>query len=224
MAWTGLTLAQMIDEVQARVGREDDTTLITDARLTKFINEAQRFIAKKLKGIPELYGKDTSLSTITDTVEYSISTIDPCYIIGVWYIDGSESKRLIYQHHDEFDSKAPDPTHADFSASKPCYYTRRGTNIQIWPRPSSSYASKTIRIDYQKWPTDLSGSNTSDLQRMDEGLMLYAEYKAWDTIGGETGKAEKREAWLEFQDWIREMRDHLYIIEDDDDNIYYEGS
>jgi len=223
MSWTGMQLDAMIDEIQARVGREDDTALITDARLTLFINEAQRYIAKKVKGIPELYSKDTSLTTVTDQVEYSISTIDPCHILGVWYIDGSESKRLTYLYHDVFDDKAPDPTHADFAATKPAYYTRRGSNIQIWPRPSASYASKTLRVDYQKWPTDLSGTATSDLERMDEGLLLYGEFKAWIAIGGPTGQEQSEQKWALFQDWLRELRDYLYNNMDDDDNIPFDG-
>jgi hypothetical protein len=199
-----LTLTEMIIEVRANVGRPTDTTVITDTRITRWLNDAQKHIVRDIVGLVGRDVKDiTSLLLVSDQLSYSITSITPkvAHILKLFYYDATtgseETRELDYLALDEFDRAFPRPDVVD--ANKPGSWTRRGNAIEVIPIPSSSYsddANKVLRINYTAYAPDLSGaSDTSELSIMedaDEGLLYYATSKAWEMIG----KEDKYKLWL----------------------------
>ena len=49
-----LTVAEQIDEVKAAIGRDTDTTLITDTRVMRWLNKAQEEVAEQCPGLTVL--------------------------------------------------------------------------------------------------------------------------------------------------------------------------
>lgn len=180
----------MVDEVQDLVGRPDgDSVLIVDARVNRWLNEAQDYIVEKCPGILDTETEDTSLTCVSDQIDYSMGSFDPtaCHPNEVWYWNGDESKRLTFMPRDDFDDDYPDPTSSDFSPAKPKAWTQIGRHtLRIAPRPSSDYAGDTLRVVYTGYPNDITGSDTSALTNADQGLVYYATSMAWKAIGRNT--------------------------------------
>jgi hypothetical protein len=193
-----LTLTEMIAEVRSNVGRLTDTTVITDTRITRWLNDAQRHIVREIVGLVGRDVKDiTSLPCAVGVYEYVIAFFDPAiaHLLSVYYYDSTsgstESAILDYLTLDEFDTRFPRPERVE--RGKPRIWTRRGNKIEIMPIPSSSYSegsgkSVNLRLDYTGYATDMTtASDISELSVMenaDEGLLYYATAKAWEKIGG----------------------------------------
>ena len=193
-----LTLTEMIAEVRNNVGRPTDATVITDTRITRWLNDAQRHIVREIVGLVGRDVKDiTSLDLVSSQLSYDISAITPkvAHVLKLYYYDATtgstESRQLDYLALDEFDEKYPKPEL--ITEDKPYRWTRRANNVEIIPIPSVAFADdpnvKVLRLDYTAYAPDLSGaSDTSELSTMedaDEGLLYYATSKAWETIGTE---------------------------------------
>lgn len=189
-----LTCDSMVDEVQALVGRTGDTVLISDARVTRWLNDAQKYIVKNTPGLLGLQFKNvTSHDFATDTISYAINDITcgdttdeaPCHIDAAWYLDGAESIRLDFKPTDEFDELLIDPTSSDHSGQKPTRWTRRGNYIEIAPRPSSTYNGKDMRVDGVRYAAEFTtnDSSASELEDADSLLIGYAVAEAWNAIG-----------------------------------------
>lgn len=199
-----LTLTEMIAEVRNNVGRPTDTTVITDARITRWINDAQKHVVREIVGLVGRDVKDiTSLDLVSSQLSYSLASITPkvAHVLRLYYYDATsgstETMKLDYLTLDEFDDRFPRPD--AITEDKPFKWTRRGNAIEVMPIPSSAYSddpgNKVLRLDYTAYAPDLSGaSDTSELSTMedaDEGLMYYATAKAWETIG----KEDKYQLW-----------------------------
>jgi len=188
-----LSCAEMIDEIQARVGRPGTTVLIDTTFLTRRINEGQKTIAEQISLIPSLVFKNTTSLDTTGTITYNLSDISAgdytsqpvCHVTDVWYLDGNETRRLTFKPTDEFDQEHPDPTHSDEHFAKPAQWTLRNRTIEMYPYCASSYWNKNIRVDGDFYPREFStdSTNTSDISRSDEGLILYGVWQAWKAIG-----------------------------------------
>lgn len=193
-----LTGEQLIDEVQAVIGRPEDTELADTTRVTRWLNEAQRIIAERVPALRPLMVDNTSLTTdqqlsydlvdltvgdetAVTMADTTISVINRIFSIG--YVDGANSRRLRYTHIDEWD-KVIDPSSSDFAEGTPFRYTRRANAIEIRPIADTT---KTLRIIGDRWPVDFTTNSTSvsELERVDEGLVMFAEAKAWRAIGDE---------------------------------------
>jgi hypothetical protein len=201
-----LTLTEMIAEVRNNVGRLTDTTaVITDARITRWLNDAQKHIVREIVGLVGRDVKDiTSLDLVSSQLSYSIASITPkiAHVLKLYYYDANsgstETIELDYLTLDEFDERWPRPDIV--TEDKPYKWTRRGNAVEVIPIPSASYSddpgNKVLRIDYTAYAPDLTiGSDTSELSIMedaDEGLMYYATSKAWETIGSE----DKYQLWM----------------------------
>lgn len=190
-----LSSAEIVDEIQARVGRPNTTDLIDATWLTRRINEAQKLIVEQIPLIPSVTFKNTTSFDTTGTIQYAISDITvgdsstanrPCHITDVWYLDGNETRRLVFQPMDKFDAEHPDPTHSDENFEKPAYWTQRGnTYIEMYPYCASTYWDKNLRFDGDYYAADFTTDSTevSDISRADEGLILYGVWRAWAAIG-----------------------------------------
>jgi len=191
-----MTGAELETEVQNIVGRESDTVLITDARCTRWLNQAQRMIAEKCPGVHELGFKNTTSVDFTQSLSFGLAEFTVgddtasnhvCHVFGVHYLDGNESRELVFTHTDQFDSIRSDPTHSDYGFDKPFRWTRRGNNIEILPLSACAYCDKDMRLDGDFYPREFTTNDSSEssLNDADEGLILFATAKAWKAIGDE---------------------------------------
>ena len=199
-----LTGEELTDEVRALVGREGSTggAVITDVRVTRWLNEGQEDIAEEVLGLNKLQFDSTTLALVTDDISYAIT--DLTYgdatdegvvdIFYVWHLDGANSIELDYKPTDEFDELLIDPTHSDHSGDRPTRWTRRGDNIEVAPRPSSAYNGDALKVFGQRYPREFTTNDASycELPNADDGLIFYATAKAWGAIGGPEGIAESR--------------------------------
>jgi hypothetical protein len=200
MALTGELL---VDEVRAYIGRDGSTDMgaITDARVTLWLNEAQRDVAEHCVGISGLdYKCFTQIDISTDKITYNLADYTygsdwtdlqkgSVHVYNVWHLNGADSKRLDYLPQDEFDKLLIDPTSSDNSGNRPTRWTWRRGKIEIAPRPSSDYDGDKMRVDGMLYPREFTTNDGSycDLPNADEGLVMYAVAKAWGVIGGQEG-------------------------------------
>jgi hypothetical protein len=206
-----LTGAQLTDEVKSLVGRDEDTQLIDSTRVTRWLNEGQREVARFLPGMKslevvieswctatqlrwdlvDLTVGDETASAMTDT---SVSVINR--IFGIHYKNGSDSVRLRYTHIDEWD-KTSDPTHSDFGLAKPFRYTQRGDQVEIRPLADTGHTGVPLKVIGDRWPVDFTTESTSvsELNRADDGLLFFTVAKAWQAIGDE----------VKYQLWMRKF-------------------
>ena len=193
-----LSCENLIDEIQAIIGRPDDTELADTTRVTRWLNEGQRIIAERVPALRPLMVDNTSLETdqqlsynlvdltvgdetAVTMADTTVSVINRIFSIG--YVDGANSRRLRYTHIDEWD-KVIDPSSSDFGEGIPFRYTRRANTIEL--RPIAD-VTKTLRVIGDRWPVDFTtnSSSASELERADEGLIMFAEAKSWRAIGEE---------------------------------------
>ena len=243
---TALTCSEMIDEIQQRVGRPDADTrgdqIVDMTWCTRRLNEAQRLIVQKFPNLPCVHFSNKTTFDTTGTYQYAItdltygdSTTDRavCRISSVWYLDGHQSKNMTYLPRDEFDAYHPDPTHADEHFGKPCQWTmRNNTTVDTWPYCASGYWDKDMRFDGDFYPkeftTDVTGA--SDLSMADEGLILYAVWRAWAAIGDKAEEIMAQKAWSnpnpsygEKIGWLEEFQDYHSQMVGWNDNLYVQS-
>jgi len=249
-----LTGELLVDEVRDMVGRggSDTQGTITDTRVTRWLNEAQSRIAQECPGLPELDFRNPAVGDATTAFTHTIATDQITYAIGdltfsggpsyndltderawfisnVWHIDGANSIRLNYIPTDEFDTFSIDPTSSDAVTDRPTRWTRRGNNIEVAPRPSSTYNGDGLRVDGMRTPQEFTTNDAtaSELENADEGLIMYAVAKAWQSIGDEA----RYNVWMQkFTNpnptatqtigWIERYRDDYSIMEAWDANYY----
>jgi len=190
-----MTGAELVDEVQALVGRTGDTALCDDTRCTRWLNEAQKEVVEKVPGIHNMVFKNTTSVDTTVVLSYALTdwtvgdatTQSPCHIFNVTYLDGNESVPLKYTHIDVWDEEFPDPTHSDVPVGIPQRWTRRGNAIEMIPLCATAYCDADIRLDGDFYAEDLTTNTTSpsDISGADQGLILYAVAQAWGAIGDE---------------------------------------
>jgi len=242
-----LSCQEIIDEIQARVGRPDAVALVDTTWLTRRINECQHELPEMFTGIKSLvFSNKTSLDT-TGTYKYALSDITVgdttdrrvCRITDVWYLDGNESQHLGFLPQDVFDRRYPDPTSSDNSFGKPEYWTQRdNAYIETYPYCASGYWDTDMRFDGDFYPADFSTDSTevSDITRADEGLIRYGVWQAWKAIGmAQTGVAAEiisaQKAWSnpypgagEQIGWLEQYGDKVSQMVAWNSNLYVESA
>ena len=224
-----MTGEQLIDEVQALIGRPDDTELITDARVTRWLNEAQQDIVEKCPGLLALEFDNTSLVCVSDQVAYNISDITcgddtasnyVAHLLDVFFLDGDNSFRIPYTHIDEFDGFFPDITTR--SPDKPTRWTRAGNQIKVSPRPSTDYVDYILKVKGTAYAEDFTtnDSDASDISMADNGLIYYAVGEAWASIGNEDRSLIYKQ---KYQSWLDDYIDKNDNIHSWDGNLYSDG-
>ena len=214
----GMTETALVDEIQALCGRTGDTVLVTDARVTRWINEAQRVIAENVPGLHELTFKNTlsldttavlrwSLADITSGLSDDTSVNRIAHVFAVHYLNGLESKKLTYIPVDEFDEIWPDPTHSHVPVNICSVWTRRGNYVEIMPLCVTAYHDDDWRFDVGVYPREFTTNDTtaSDLNDADEGLIAYGVWQAFVAIGSE--KATDAAIWrTTFYEWLDDYK------------------
>ena len=231
-----LCCSSMISEVKAQMGRSTDTGVVTDTRMLRWLNDAQEDIAEQCYGLEPLETRNISSIDFTQTKSYALydftSPLDDvttdnrvCHLRKVFYVDGNESKEITFYPTNEFDEIAIDPTHSDYAASFPTRWTRRGANIEILPLCATTYLDNTpsIGIVGDVYPidfTDTDSTHVSVLDKADDVLMKYAEWKAWGAVGGKEGLANSLVAKMEYGQLFQDYRDKNNILHEAEPNIY----
>jgi len=228
-----LTCAELIEECKAALGRGDDTTLITDDRVMRWLNKAQEEIAEQCPGLVALDFKNTTSVDFTTVLKYALSDFTSplmdvttenriCHIYRAYYQDGDESRKLQYVPLDEFDDRYIDPTSDDFYQGVPKYYTRRGGYIETYPVCSTAEQDKTFRLDGSVYPADFTATNStasSTLDRADDLLIAYAVFKAWSYIG----KGDTAAAWFQkFEMLLEDYKRRNNVMHEWDANLFGE--
>lgn len=237
----GLSCEELTDEIQALTGRIGDTILVDDTWCCRRLNEAQVYIVDHCLQLTDLEFKNTtSIDFATDDVSYDIGDITAAdttdegvaHIQSVWLLDGANSILLDFQPKDEFDAVLIDPTSSDHSAGKPTRWTRRGNNIEVAPRPSSTYNGKDMRIDGVRYAAEFATNDTSasEIPDADEGLEYYAVAKAFGAMGDE---AKRRIWWKKFTNpnplpgedygWFEHFKDKHGQMEAWDGNVIFDA-
>ncbi len=229
-----LTLTELIAEVRSIIGRDNDTVLVTDTRVTRWLNEAQEYIVERCPGTMGLdFNNRSSIDFSTGQVRYDITDITvgdstnqvPAHIFAVYFLDGNSSYPLRFVHPDKFNDKWPDPTHTDYVVDKPIYWTRVKKQILIQPRCSSTYDAYDMKITGTAYAGDLSASaSTSRLDKADDGLLLYATAQGWRVIGN---ALKARETMLAFTNpnsteggWLEQYQDQNDRLDEWDGGWY----
>jgi hypothetical protein len=225
------TCQELIDEVRAQIGREEDTVLITEERVLRWLNDAQDEICEQIPGIHELELKNTDSVDFTTTLSYPLADFTShladvttenriCYVWDIFYKNGADSYRIDFTPTDEFDTMVIDPTHTDAELSRPQYWTRRGNSIEMIPLCLTEWCDKDIRLDGCVYPINFTGvdsTQVSSLKKADEGLISYAVYKAWVAIGN----SENASMWMgKFNAWLTDYRDKNNVMHAWDANLY----
>lgn len=164
-----MILSALIAEVQALTGREDDTVLVTSARVIRWLNDAQQYIVKRCIGHLDLETKDAdAISLISGVYSHSFAYLSPTvqHLLDVYYMDGAQSRQLWYRETSKFDEEHPDPS---LYEGIPCEWTRRGNAIELYPTPSDSegaYSEITLAetVTATTWSTDgktMTGSGST---------------------------------------------------------------
>lgn len=235
-----LTCAELIDEVKAAIGRDTDTTLITDARVMRWLNKAQEDIAEKCTGLTALDFRNVDSVDFTATRSWplrdwtSSNTSNAagtdnttanhiCHIYRAYYCLSTQSHKLDYLTLPDFDDRFTDLTNTgDFTSSSVQYFTRRGNSIEIAPGCTTDECDNTFRLDGSLYPSDFTATTstaTSGLERADDLLIAYAVFKAWAYIG----KKEEAGAWLtKYNGLLSEYKTRNDTLNEWDANIYGE--
>lgn len=204
-----LTGAGLTDEIQALCGRPTNQVLLTNARVTRWLNESKRKIAEECPDLEELqFVNETSLDT-TETILYAFNEITvgdetdqmPCHIFDVFYLDGNESRELEYIHPDEFDADWPDPTHSDIPKSRPTHWTIQadlsGGYVKMMPFCLTTYCDKNIKFVGSMYPADFTTEDTTRgrLIDCDNAQIAYGVWQGFKAIGNGLKAAEWKKTW-----------------------------
>lgn len=213
-----MALSDLIVEVQALCGHQDDDVLITQSRVTNWLNWAQLRTVRRCPGHMDLETSDvTAFTLVASTWKYSFSGFSPAvfYPLRLYYLDGTQSQLLKYLDTDHFDRDYPSP--ADLRDGIPFEWTRRAKTVEIYPVPTSGEAGNYLRLDFTKTPTAFDTATlagTSDLSEADEGLIHFAVSEAFSAIGNKDADVVKYRA--KFEDWLdtyRMDKDSLFLAE-----------
>lgn len=203
-----MILTELIAEIQALTGRDEDTVLVTDERIVRWLNEAQIHIVKKCVGHIDLETKHVTAIALEDGVySYGFEGVTPTvfHLLEAYYLDGVLSRRMGYVETDTFDKAYPSP--ADCADGIPQEWTRRGYAIEVYPVPTASESGKYIRLDYTKRPTAFSISSLEaacDMSDADQGLIYYAASEAFKAIGSKQSESDTYMQY--FLSWLEDYR------------------
>lgn len=162
------SLSSIRNDVKIIVSPEDDSSL-TDAFYNQRINEAIEDIVYELEP-KEFETTDTSLSLTTSTRNVDTSSLSSAILFLQSVKDTTAEVQLSPITREEADNWDEDTT------GEPAAYFHFGTNIEIYPLPSSDYDGDTLRLRYIKKPSALtSDSQTSPLPAyLDQAIRKYA--------------------------------------------------
>ena len=166
-----MTLAAIITNIR-NLTDETDTTQLTDAVITVFVNRRYKdMVGKIMNTFEDYFGtSDATIDFVADTVEYDLmSDVRKVKRVEVAY-DGSNWKLARpFDLNDKYTTESD--TTATYTQNNPRYYLY-GDKIGFDPVPSSDQ-SNCVKIWYIKAPADLSGSNSPEIPTPYHDLLVY---------------------------------------------------
>lgn len=160
-----MQLLELRDEVSAILNRSNDATFMTDIRLNRWINQAERWIVKRYPDLRDVRTLDKTTLLVKDQWEYDISDFDLCHILSVWYINPIQKKfwRLLTPpgYRRGWDSDVIPALQIDTANTTyddPTVYIRRGDNIELNTIPGDDQVGTNVVlwIEYSANPTEMS--------------------------------------------------------------------
>lgn len=162
-----LTPAQMIARARLFAGQTDSSNSnVTDAQCLDFANE---WLSDMVAFIDQDPITEATATTVENQATYNLP--ERAFVVSEVFMTDQNDKEYplrVYQSQDML-ALAVSQTWRTDDAGQPLYAYKAGTGVLgIFPKPSSSYASKTLRIFYRRVPTamtlsDTSGPNIPDL-------------------------------------------------------------
>ncbi len=168
----GTTLDTLRGRVLLGFPRADGEAIVA---IEQAINDSIQIFAQ-MEDFDEMLTKDTtSADTVDGTATYHLTSAwgltRPKDILSMILEDTTDSVKLKYMPHREFDSKFPYP--ATYSEDRPTIYTRRGLTIELFRIPDAAY---DVHITYSQFPAALtSGSAECTLLNFDTQIVFLAK-------------------------------------------------
>jgi len=178
-----------------------DSTLITDARILRWANQAYTLDVAAVLPFPELESSAT-ITTESGTAEYTFATSAILRILSVTdktnYFDltSYEIDREYYEHLTQGNPGSGNPVHWFISGISTTY-----RQITFEPTPDGRYS---IVVAYKLQPTYLtSGTSTILTTEWDDVIECFAVARGFLTLGD----MEKARMW---KGWAMEARDNAW--------------
>lgn len=146
-----MTADAIIQEIRANIKRTSDG--VSDSRIMQWVNWSQGQVAD-WHTYEEMRKKYTA-NTVDGQKSYGFPT-NTKDIYSLTLQDGASSKKLIYVHPREFDTKVPRPEQTTERSST--YYLDYGVNFELYPIPGKTYV---LNLRCSVYPTDFSLATTS---------------------------------------------------------------
>lgn len=149
----GTVFSELKRKVLLRFGSKVDGQ--TELAVIEAINEAHKVIAS-IKDFDELMTLDTThaftvISQKLYHIETDLALVRPKDIYSIRYIDGVNSRKLIFVPFRQLDEKIPYTE--QFAIGRPSFYTQRGMYIELFRIPD---AVKSLYIQHSQWPAVLT--------------------------------------------------------------------
>lgn len=176
-----LTFVELQDEVRSFLGGRTDL----DSRLPRALNIAQQRLAR-IHDFDEM----ETLSTITinntaTSADRFISLANKREVYSIIRLEGAQSRKLKQRTTRFWDTRVPMPEY--WARNRPLEYVLWNNQAEIWPMPNVTYS---IRVRWTKWPTDLTGSATSEFLQKDDILIELAVIYLLNSLGKEEDAAK----------------------------------
>lgn len=171
-----LTFVELQDEVRYGLGNRTDL----DTRLGRFLNLAQQRLAR-MHDFDEM--ETRSVVTIDNTGaatdgDIVLPSLRELYSIVIH--DGSRSRKLDARSTRWFDRMVPKPDY--HTRDIPSIYMTWSNTAYLFPLPEKAYTN-AVFLRWTKWPTDLTGTATSEFLQKDELLIELALVYAYRSLG-----------------------------------------
>ena len=176
-----LTFTELQDEVRSALGGRTDL----NSRLPRALNIAQQRLAR-IHDFDEMETlTTTSISNNALDSDRFLALPSKREVFSIVRLDGAQSKKLKQRSARFWDTRIPMPEY--WTRNRPEEYVLWGNQAEIWPMPNATYS---IRIRWSKWPTDLTGSATSEFLQKDDILIELAVIYLLNSLGKEEDAAK----------------------------------
>jgi hypothetical protein len=179
-----------------------DSTAYT-SRITTWLNEAQRDIARKLD--TPLRELDQTLTLVNGTNSYAL----PATVQRVLYV-ANDTADYILDPIDEQEFESLDHTERGTPAY---FYISASTNVVLYPTPGPGNITNTIRLHYVGLPTAMSAAGDTSGFPADYDFVLKA-YALQEAYAAEDDQAASQFWTMRYRERLQSMGEDLNHLND----------
>lgn len=195
------TVAQILSWVRRKYPRSADTNVFTESNMIADLDDIHKEEFVKLRKMKSYYLTDTSLTTIADTIEYTLPTLCSMPNIIILQVENSNGDWEEF----EFADGEKDTSDGD-------YYTYGSAeNKFILTRDDEALdAGLTIRIKY--WPNPTTLTATTQTPGLDELYHPLLKYRLAQmcAVEGESPDSAIANGWQqEYNEFFKWVKDDL---------------